>query len=414
MSFSERTGPQCLLGDLGGTNIRLTLVPASRLTGDHTLPPMTHHTRYRTAEFEHLHGALARFMREKPDDIGRVEACVICVCGPVSNGRAICLAESMGPDGWVLDEAEVAAALGLGERPHRVRLLNDFIAVGLAVGETDWRTRPHQLTTVHEGSHSVDGTIAVLGPGTGLGSCFGVRPSAPAALAPSEPMPSRARVQIYPSEGGESDFVARTDTEWALRAYLQRELGVEHVKVEHVVSGLGLARIYAFLRHSEESKAGEAAEASAAEAAADAAAVQSEVEAAPEPSVVVASRGTAGEGHSDPHCVAAVEMFLEALGAEAANLALRFQAHGGVYIAGGVTAKLAERLVSGGRLCAAYLGKGRSTDAYRACPLYLLAVEGDDLAYEGTWRFARRELRLGDHLPNGQAGQAASLATPGT
>ena len=46
---------------------------------------------------------------------------------------------------------------------------------------------------------------------------------------------------------------------------------------------------------------------------------------------------------------------------------------------------------SGGRLRTAYLGKGRSTDAYSSCPLYVLAVEGDELALAGVWAFARSE-----------------------
>ena len=44
---------------------------------------------------------------------------------------------------------------------------------------------------------------------------------------------------------------------------------------------------------------------------------------------------------ADPDCVKAVDMFVDALGAEAANLALRFQAQGGVFLAGGVTGKRA-------------------------------------------------------------------------
>ena len=79
-------------------------------------------------------------------------------------------------------------------------------------------------------------------------------------------------------------------------------------------------------------------------------------------------------------------------------MALRFQAHGGVYIAGGVAAKLASRLTraadgagAGGRLLAAYLGKGHSTQAYSGCPLYVCTVSGDELGLEGVWRFAQSD-----------------------
>lgn len=392
----ERAHSQCLLGDVGGTNIRLTVVPASRLTSRNPLPPATYHERYRTGDFAHLRDALAKFLREKPADVGPIVTCALSVCGPVDDdGRAICLAESMGPDGWSLEPPDLAAALGI-HGDGRMRLLNDFIAVGLAVGGVDWRDAPHDLVTVHAGVPRRNGTIAVLGPGTGLGSCFGVWPRPPTSCDAS-----RSEVQIFPSEGGESDFVARSHDEWALREYLVRTLDATHIKVEHVVSGLGLSRIYHFLRERERVVCDESRRKRKAANHPDeaAAAVEAEVLAASDPSAVVAQYATPGEKGADAHCVAALDMFIDALGAEAANLALRFQAHGGVYIAGGVAAKLAPRLTCGalatdgsmasGRLQAAYLGKGRSTQAYCACPLYVCTVDGDCLVLEGLWQFAQ-------------------------
>ena len=96
---------------------------------------------------------------------------------------------------------------------------------------------------------------------------------------------------------------------------------------------------------------------------------------------------------ADEYCVAALDFFLHVLGAEAANLALRFQAHGGVFLAGGVMAKLAPCLRARGgaalaRLRQSYLGKGHSVAAYKQCPLYVVGIEGDALAMEGVWAFA--------------------------
>ena len=72
--------------------------------------------------------------------------------------------------------------------------------------------------------------------------------------------------------------------------------------MEHVVSAAGIARIYHYLR-------------SGAAAATDG--VDAEVRAAEDPSAVVAAHGTRGEPGAEPHCVAAMEAFLDALGAEA-------------------------------------------------------------------------------------------------
>ena len=52
-------------------------------------------------------------------------------------------------------------------------------------------------------------------------------------------------------------------------------------------------------------------------------------------------------------------------------------------------AKLKDRLtLRPGALQGHYLGKGHSTEAYRACPLYMITVEGDELGMEGVWQFA--------------------------
>ena len=145
---------------------------------------------------------------------------------------------------------------------------------------------------------------------------------------------------------------------------------MDHVKVEHVVAGSGLSRIYYFIRHrrrslvgtavpephasaevaSRKRKAGKECPTEAVgsggvglaspegptDAESAAAEVEAEVRSASDPSAIVATYGMPActEGAPlDPDCAAALDMFIDALGAEAANLALRFQAHGGVYVA---------------------------------------------------------------------------------
>ena len=102
--------------------------------------------------FTHLRDALSRFAREKPESVGPIVTCALSVCGPINDGRAICLTESMGVGGWALEEADLAASLGLGGS-GRLRLLNGFVAVGLAVGEVDWRDAPEERIRPANGRH---------------------------------------------------------------------------------------------------------------------------------------------------------------------------------------------------------------------------------------------------------------------
>ena len=393
-----------IIGDVGGTNIRLAAMPLASLATDVRHPPPLDTARFRTADFGHLSEALLRFSGVLPTDL-QVVACALSVCGPVVDGVAMCLADTMGAEGWRLDEAELASAMGLPA--SGVSLLNDFVAVGMALPSVPAAAR----LTIHAGQPIEGRPIACLGPGTGLGQCFGVWPRG-----------GDGGLEVCPSEGGESDFVPRTAAEWRLREHIARTLGISHVKVEHVVSGSGLQRVWEWClcerqqapptqeQHveGEGARRKRKAERSVEETTMG---VEAAIRSSADIPGAIAARGTAGVPGADPTCIAAVDVFVEALGAEAANLALRFQALGGVYIAGGVAAKLSERLTGGERLRNAYLGKGRSVAAYDGCPLYLVTATGDDLGMAGAWAWAR-SVGMGAARPQASVASTVSSDAP--
>jgi glucokinase len=96
--------------------------------------------------------------------------------------------------------------------------------------------------------------------------------------------------------------------------------------VEHVLSGPGLANLFHFVH------AGQTC------AATDGAVADEDLPAR------VSENALAG---SCVHCVAALEMFVEAYGAEAGNMALRALARAGVYVAGGIAPKILPALERG-------------------------------------------------------------------
>jgi len=71
-------------------------------------------------------------------------------------------------------------------------------------------------------------------------------------------------------------------------------------------------------------------------------------------------------------CTQAVDIFLEILGAEAANLGLKCLATGGIYIAGGIPAKMKDSL-SNGCLLKSFLRPGSKFSKLReSFPLYIV------------------------------------------
>jgi glucokinase len=72
-------------------------------------------------------------------------------------------------------------------------------------------------------------------------------------------------------------------------------------------------------------------------------------------SAIISETALAGQ---DERCLHALELFAEIYGAEAANLALKFLAYGGLYVGGGIAPKILPILQRGGFM-RAFLNKGR-------------------------------------------------------
>jgi glucokinase len=124
------------------------------------------------------------------------------------------------------------------------------------------------------------------------------------------------------SEAGHADFAARTEREIALVRDLTARYG--RADVEHVVSGRGLVNIHR-VAHRQPCAAAVDLESPDAPAVISAAALE---------------RRCTG-------CVETLDLFVEAYGAEAGNLALRVVATGGLYVGGGIAPKILPALTTG-------------------------------------------------------------------
>lgn len=191
---------------------------------------------------------------------------------------------------WTIDCAALETRFGLGP----LRLINDFAGVALGVAGLP----ADQLVTVQLGQPRAAGVKLVIGAGTGLGM---------AMLHGND---------ILPSEGGHVGFAPQDDMQANIWKALAQEQG--RVTAERVISGPGLAAIHRVLT-------GETV--------------------APE-TVSVRAR------HGDEAARRSIDVFLAAYGAFAGDMAMAVMAHGGVFLAGGVTLELLPWLREGGFLAA--------------------------------------------------------------
>jgi glucokinase len=310
---------QTLLGDIGGTSARFAV-----LTGD-TLGPIDHLpvSRYRS-----LVDAIGGYLgsRQDRDHIG---AAVLGVASPVEGGRGIIINSQ-----WVIDAAELRTAFGF----KSISLINDFEAIASALPYLSGQ----DVKPLAGGKRSLRESMAVIGPGTGLGMAGVVR--------------SAGRTTIIPTEGGHATLPGTTAREDAVIAHLRDKFG--HVSAERALSGPGLENLYSAI------------------AAIDGLAVSSRTAAE--------ITGQALE-RSCPVSVAAVDMFCAMLGTVAGDLALMFRAHGGVYIAGGIVPRVVD-LLARSDFHARFTAKGRFQPYLESVPTAVIV--NPDAAFLGLKSFA--------------------------
>jgi glucokinase len=302
-----------LAGDIGGTKTLLGLFePEVPRPG-----PLAVHS-YLTLDFPDLPSMIRRFLGEAGAHPAIGSAC-FGVAGPVLGQVA-----ELTNVPWRVDAREVGAAFAIG----RTHLLNDLEALAYGVPLLAGR----ELHALQPGRTAAPGHIAIAAAGTGFGASFLHRIA--------------ERFIPAPSEGGHADFAARTERDVTLLRELTSRYG--RAEVEHVVSGPGLVNIHRITHKGR---------------------CDARVDLAHPDAPAVIS--TSALERRCKGCVEALDLFVEAYGAEAGNLALRTVATGGVFIGGGIAPKILPALTTG-TFVEAFCRKGPFEAMLRAMPLNII------------------------------------------
>lgn len=318
-----------LVGDVGGTKTLLRLIgPAGE---------NLHSQRFESRAFGDLSSIVDLFLGGWTGERPRFGA--FGIAGPVVDG--VCNTTNLP---WHIDERVIASRNDL----KAARLLNDFESTAWGVLDLPATS----IATLQEGRRHPHGAIAVIGAGTGLGEALLVWDG--------------SEYVVVPTEGGHADYAPRDEVEIDLLRALKRKYG--RVSWERVVSGLGIANVYEFLRDS--GAAQENPEIARAIAAGD-------------PGAVIGMHALAGD---DVLCVRTIDLFVTSYGAEAGNLALKSLATGGVYITGGIAPKLLTKLQDGSFL-RAFRDKGRLGAVVDKVPVHV--VLDPEVALLGAVHVAR-------------------------
>ena len=324
-----------LAGDVGATKILLEAGDFRSGRWESVLS-----RRYAIVDFDNMNEVISAFMSEWEEvrpARAKLTAGGIGVAGPAQNNKA-----KMTHRPWTIDGDAIARRFGL----QQVRVVNDLAAAAKGV---DFLT-PREMLTVQAGKPVADAQRVVMGVGTGLGIAYLVprenRGQAP--LSGARGTSANSGYDVVPGEGGHTGFSPASMEQLELWRALFAVHG--RVEAEHVVSGRGLSNVYEFMRRQGDAPVG-----------------------APEvlePAQIV--DGAVGRG--DHTCQATLDLFVECMGNIAGDHALACLARGGVFITGGVAAKIAP-LIKSPRFLSAFTAKAAFSDFMMRVPVRVALSE---------------------------------------
>ncbi|WP_273488668.1 glucokinase [Roseateles chitosanitabidus] len=327
---AQDKGYPWLVADIGGSNARFAWV-------DGPGQPVQHVRKLPVAQYESLSAAAQAYLKE------------LAGLGLAARPRRASLALATAIDGdrveltnshWTFSRSQLQADLGLDE----LRLLNDFEALALSLPGL----RPDQVAAVPGPARSApSGTLAVIGPGTGLG-VGGVVETSGGWVA-------------LPGEGGHMTLAPANDYESELLSVARREF--PHVSAERFLSGIGLPTLHAAV-----------------------ATVAGQPDAPRLTAEQIVERALGG----DALCGKTMDQFCAFLGGFAGSVALTLGARGGVYIGGGIVPRLGARFFAS-EFRARFEAKGRFASYLAGVPCVLItdtltALDGAAFALEQSVR----------------------------
>ncbi|WP_324074445.1 MAG: glucokinase [Erythrobacter sp.] len=302
--------------DIGGTHARFAIASIAA-DGAITLgEPETLHT----ADHASFQTAWEAFRERMGGTLPAVVS--MAIAGPVGSPGNLNPVIRFTNNPWIIRPPLIPEKLDV----ERFTIVNDFAAVAHAVARADASQFLHLAGPDEPLGH--DGTISVIGPGTGLGVAHLWR--------------SGSAYRVQATEGGHIDFAPLDSIEDAILARLRRRHN--RVSVERVVAGPGIVDIYHALAALEQRSVPE------------------------RDAIEIWTLGTSGE---DSLAAAAIDRFCLSLGSVAGDLALAQGGFAGVVIAGGLGYRIRDTLLASG-FAERFKAKGRFESLMASIPVKLI------------------------------------------
>ena len=328
-----------IAADVGGTKTRFIYADAR---DPHNV---LFEARYESAEFDSFEPLLKTFLHDSGSTAEQIDSLTLALPGLVNADSA-----RLTNLPWVIKKQSLKDTFGIS----KVLFMNDFQAsvfgTGLLQAKDQIILNPG---TLNPGASNLDTlnldtlnlrtgaqqkpkknvTRVAVGAGTGLGVAW-----AQDDVSDDGQLESRA----FDTEGGHIDFAPVDETQIRLLQFFLKRHG--HVSYERILSGEGLVSLYDFYTNGLTSKD------------------------------KVTAEWVSTQAENNTGAAQALSLFVQIYGAYIGNIALLFKPKGGIYITGGIAAKIVDKMQSEDFINA-YLNKGRMRKLVEQISVYLVTDE---------------------------------------
>lgn len=314
-----------IAADVGGTKTRLAFADVDE--PDNIL----YEARYLSGEYESFEPMLHTFIKgckasANKFETATIDALTLALPGLVSETSA-----NLTNLPWVIKKQLLKDTFGI----KNVYFMNDFQASALGTRQL----LESDKIILNPGNPDSDNlkkntTRVTVGAGTGLG----------VAWTQDDLHNDRQGEEVstfaYDTEGGHIDFAPVDDLQIRLLKFLQKRHG--HVSYERILSGDGLVMLYQFFTNKQSND--------------------------------ISAEWVNKQAVNDQAADDALSLFVKIYGAYIGNIALLYKPYGGIYITGGIAAKLLNKMQSE-EFIKGYLNKGRMRSLVEKIAVYLVTNE---------------------------------------
>lgn len=348
-----------LIGDIGGTNVRLKLV---KLAKDINEPPeLIDKTKLIPSKYPSLENLFSEYLSKFKNTSNYPLYIVVGIPGIVQNNEIIKMANI--PYWNKTNGDELAKKLQI----KKIAFINDFTCHGYGIQSN--LKKDIDYIIINDVPEIKDGVKVVIGPGTGLGMGFLIK------------NPENEFYTIGYSEGGHQDFHPKFNIYSEIREYYIKLLKINGLSIDRICSGQGLIPIYKYLLLNEKNlKINENLK------------IKIEkfdnfgqMDIVNELNIELVKNGLEKKCEL---CKKVLELFIGLFGEVCGDASLFYLPTGGLYLTGGLSVVLESLIKETNIFMEHFLNKDDSEHLLKTFPVYL--VRNGDLGIIGAGEYARR------------------------